>query len=92
MLVDGIAYSASKNIMHRDIKPENLLFGKSNNQKILKIVDFGLATYADEAPYLFPKCGTPGFVAPEIANLVDKTKGYGTICDMFSVGVIFHIL
>lgn len=72
MLIDGIAYCASKGIMHRDIKPENLLFGKSNNQKILKIVDFGLATYADEAPYLFPKCGTPGFVAPEIANLVDK--------------------
>lgn len=92
MLVDGIAYCASKNIMHRDIKPENLLFGKVNNQKVLKIVDFGLGAYADDDPYLFPKCGTPGFVAPEIANLVDKTKPYSTICDMFSVGVIFHIL
>lgn len=38
----------------------------------MKLVDFGLATDADEAPYIFPKCGTPGFVAPEIANLVDK--------------------
>ncbi len=26
MLINGIAFCASKNIMHRDIKPENLLF------------------------------------------------------------------
>lgn len=92
MLIDGIAYCASKNIMHRDIKPENLLFGKIGNKNILKIVDFGLATYVDEHPYIFPKCGTPGFVAPEIANLVDKTSPYSHICDMFSIGIIFHIL
>lgn len=23
--------------------------------------------------YLFPKCGTPGFIAPEILNMVDET-------------------
>ena len=73
MLVDGISYCASKDIMHRDLKPENILFGKNGNQTILKIVDFGLAAFTSEAPYIFPKCGTPGFVAPEIANLVDKT-------------------
>lgn len=30
----------------------------------LAIVDFGLATYADEEKYLFVRCGTPGYVAP----------------------------
>lgn len=59
--------------MHRDIKPENILFSKTNNKITLKIVDFGLAAYVYDEPYIFPKCGTPGFVAPEIANLVDKT-------------------
>jgi serine/threonine protein kinase len=60
--------------MHRDLKLENILYSKKEtNSRILKIVDFGLGTFADESPYLFPKCGTPGFVAPEIANLVDKT-------------------
>ena len=53
----GIAYCHSKNIMHRDIKPENLLFSKKGNFTELKIVDFGLATYANEYPYIFPKCG-----------------------------------
>ena len=62
--------------MHRDIKPENILIHRNNNKTIIKIVDFGLASYVNEFPYIFPKCGTPGFVAPEIANLVDKTLGY----------------
>lgn len=59
-LLSGVAYCASKNIMHRDLKPENLLFGIKDSQKNLKLVDFGLAAKADEAPYIFPKCGTPG--------------------------------
>jgi calcium-dependent protein kinase len=58
--------------MHRDLKPENILIIKKSPKTILKIVDFGLATFCDEFPYIFPKCGTPGFVAPEIANLNDK--------------------
>ena len=78
--------------MHRDLKPENILISKKGNKSILKIVDFGLASYADESPYIFPKCGTPGFVAPEIANLNDKKSSYSTVCDIFSLGVIFHIL
>jgi hypothetical protein len=28
------------------------------------IVDFGLAAQSDIVPYLFFRCGTPGFVAP----------------------------
>jgi len=36
---------------------------------------------------------TPGFVAPEILKL-DKfnPQKYGPACDLFSVGVLFHIL
>lgn len=92
MLIDAIAECSKKNIMHRDIKPENILFAKKGSFSELKIVDFGLATFANESPYIFPKCGTPGFVAPEIANLQDKTQPYDVVCDMFSIGVIFHIL
>ena len=32
------------------------------------LADFGLACNADEPQYLFTRCGTPGFVAPEILN------------------------
>lgn len=37
---------------------------------------------------LFKKCGTPGYVAPEIF----KTKSYDLKVDVFSLGVVFYIL
>ena len=66
-------------------KEPNLLSG-------LRIVDFGLATSTNVTNYPFPKCGTPGYVAPEIANLKDLTYKYDKICDLFSVGCIFYKL
>lgn len=58
--------------MHRDLKPENVMFKQQNNIEQLKLVDFGLATTINSDVYPFPKCGTPGYVAPEIANLRDQ--------------------
>lgn len=55
------------------------------------IVDFGLATNADVEKYLFFRCGTPGYVAPEIIAL-NESKHIEPECDIFSAGVIFHIL
>ena len=51
--------------MHRDIKLENILF---KNKKSLEIVliDFGLAEYTCNTHYELKKCGSPGYVAPEI--------------------------
>lgn len=84
--------------MHRDIKPENILFqnksclDEGNSDKGLKIVDFGLATFQHEKTIIFTKCGTPGFVAPEIITYDEKEPIYKTNVDIFSVGVILHIL
>jgi len=54
--------------MHRDLKPENIMFRSSNlttpDTYDPVIVDFGLAAQCDNTPYLFFRCGTPGFVAP----------------------------
>ena len=38
------------------------------------------------------RCGTPGFVAPEVINIKDMKTRYDAICDMFSLGTIFHLL
>jgi len=73
-ILQGVDYMQSRNIMHRDIKPENILFqsktslDEGNSDKGLKIVDFGLATFQHEKTIIFTKCGTPGFVAPEIIS------------------------
>ena len=58
----------------------------------LIIADFGLATCVDTIPYLYARCGTPGYVAPEVINVRDLSKGYSSVCDMYSVGLIFHLL
>jgi len=55
------------------------------------IADFGLAQDA-LGNYMFVRCGTPGYVAPEIVNLKDLKAKYTTKCDLFSLGVIFHML
>lgn len=54
------------------------------------IADFGLATKVDEPVYLYYRCGTPGYVAPEILNLDTKINEYNEKCDIFSLGVIFY--
>lgn len=40
--------------------------------------------------FRYPKCGTPGFVAPEVINYNNGT--YDKVCDIFSCGVIFYKL
>ena len=92
----GLQYLEAEKILHRDLKPENLILISNNTDLMdtdIKIVDFGLATQADVEDYLFKRCGTPGFVAPEIisANANDKVK-FSPKCDIFSAGVIFYIL
>jgi serine/threonine protein kinase len=54
----------------------------------LKLVDFGLAAVINSEKLLYPKCGTPGYVAPEVMNYTNKV--YSEKCDLFSVGVIMH--
>jgi calcium-dependent protein kinase len=81
----------SKKIMHRDLKPENILF-KAENSFECVIADFGLAEFSDAAEYLFVRCRTPGYVAPEVINIKDMKTKYEPICDIFSLGLIFHIL
>ena len=34
------------------------------------ILDYGLATKTDVDSFIFTNCGTPGFIAPEVANIV----------------------
>lgn len=56
-----------------------------------KIVDFGLATDTRAISYLYVRCGTPGFVAPEIIGIKDTDHArMSTISDVFSAGAILY--
>ena len=81
-----------KKVMHRDIKPENILF-RSKDDVVLS--DFGLSISGDNKKIMYPKCGTPGYVAPEIINIKNDEKdkaNYGCECDMYSLGAVFYFM
>jgi len=88
ILFEALAYCHGKKIAHRDLKPENLLLQSPNNDRDLKIADFGFAKRCPSVNCLTTQCGTPGYVAPEILEGVP----YGTQSDMWSLGVIAYIL
>ncbi|MGW5645622.1 protein kinase domain-containing protein [Saccharopolyspora sp. NPDC003752] len=81
-LAAGLAAVHATGILHRDIKPGNVLVTADD---IAKLGDFGIsrAVHADvtltETGLL---SGTPGFVAPEVANGADPTAA----SDVFSLG------
>lgn len=94
-ILEALAYMAEKKIMHRDLKPDNMILKEKNKLEFctLKLVDFGLATVYDVPEYLFKRCGTPGFVAPEVINAPSNQNiHYDPKCDVFSAGIIFYIL
>lgn len=84
----GLNYLESLDIIHRDLKPENIVFRDKEDQHEVVIVDFGFATKVDHYKNLFTRCGTPGYVAPEVLN----DFPYNWKADVFSAGIIFYIL
>ena len=87
----ALAHIHGKNCIHRDLKPENLLLKRKETDFEIVIADFGLATLLD-GDIIFKRCGTPGFVAPEILLFKEGDKFYDTRCDVFSAGIIFYVL
>jgi calcium/calmodulin-dependent protein kinase I len=94
-LLEAVGHMHKKGIMHRDIKPENLLLQNTSNIYDIVLADFGLATKIKQPveEILFKRCGTPGFVAPEIlAYKDDNSEFYNEKCDIFSIGALFYLL
>jgi len=93
-ILNSLAYFESQGSMHRDLKPENILMDK---QGTLKIIDFGLVAYCNQSDYIFDRCGTPGYIAPEVftykKNSANGGAGYDGKCDVFSAAcILFQIL
>ena len=86
----GIKECHDNQIIHRDIKPQNIIVDVHTFQ--MKIIDFGLSLHTESLldRSHFKKCGTVGYMAPEVYNSHQKT--YDEKCDMFSFGVIAYML
>jgi len=87
-IASAVTYLHSVGIVHRDLKPENLLLTDRSPNAVLKIADFGLSKIMESTAVLETKCGTPGYVAPEVL----MGTGYAEKVDVWSMGVICYIL
>lgn len=82
-LLHGIQYLHDQNIIHRDLKPANILISQDG---VLKLADFGCAynVATDATVVTQTLCGTPGYMAPEIA----QNEKHTTASDIFSFGAV----
>ena len=72
-LLGALNYIHKRKIIHRDLKPENLIMADKNNESIVKIADFGLATIMDGCHMETAKCGSPGYVGINELNSTRNT-------------------
>lgn len=81
-ILEGLKVLHTKTI-HRDLKPENVLLAGDT----LKIGDFGLAKFVDEATrtLTFKGSGTPQYMAPEVWT----GQHVSPATDLYALGVLF---
>lgn len=75
--------------MHRDINPNNIQFVNQQDNKI-KLIDFGIAQFVSDDEFYIPRCGTPGYLGPELANYKNNEPHYNEKVDIFGCGCVFY--
>ncbi len=82
-LCAGLASAHDKGIVHRDLKPANIMV---DGRGMVRIMDFGLAALAGEAPGGRGLAGTPAYMAPE-----QLTGDPATVkSDLFALGLVLY--
>jgi 5'-AMP-activated protein kinase catalytic alpha subunit len=92
-IINGLEFIHRHNIVHRyilfkirDLKPENLLI---TNDRILKIIDFGLSNSYRTGQLLQTPCGSPCYASPE---MILGKKYSGLLIDIWSCGIILYAM
>ncbi len=80
---EGLAAAHAMGVLHRDLKPANLMI---DGQGRPKITDFGLALETRDAATKSEVAGTPGYIAPEVA----QGKAVSVQSDLYGLGAILY--
>ena len=89
----ALSEAHARGVVHRDIKPENIVIEELPDGRniLVKVVDFGIATFAAEGEDTIGKitktgtvCGSPFYMSPEQCDggKVDKRS------DLYSLGIV----
>lgn len=81
----AMQYLHENNIVHSDIKLDNLLLSEKGE---VRLCDFSLAQRMSEEKPLTKRCGTPMYMAPEVA----RGFPYGSASDMWSLGCAVYLM
>jgi len=96
-ICDGLEYAHRKGVIHRDIKGDNIAIANMEHQRVIKILDFGLAKAIQqdgssktgaELTQQGRVMGTPDYMSPEQAK--GDTDKVGKPSDIYSLGVILY--
>eukprot|EP00732_Lithocolla_globosa_P003556 Lithocolla_globosa_v1_NODE_2903_length_1830_cov_9.584225.p1 type:complete len:595 gc:universal NODE_2903_length_1830_cov_9.584225:31-1815(+) len=85
-IISAVDYCHQNSVIHRDLKPENLLL---DDQKRMKIIDFGFSNTFASNELLNTFCGSPFYAAPE---MILGKRYEGPEVDVWSLGVILFAL
>ena len=88
---DAMIEAHEAGIVHRDLKPSNLFLAKNGNERVLKILDFGISKLtkgvSDAITLTRDLFGSPSYMSPETFR---SAKHADERSDIWSLGVIFY--
>lgn len=83
-LLSAIAHLHKLEIAHRDVKAENILIDAGGSSIL---ADLGIACRLSNAAEMSRRCGSPGYMAPEVL----LHESYDGKVDVFSAGVVLFM-